>query len=121
MRLRLRRTTLVESAPMRICSRAFVVCFLLATPPHLCAQTRADPRLLRQISQIRVIDNHSHCEAVLPSRGEKWDGANPLGTPPYPAVVRLRVDNPEWIRAWRRLYGYTHWDMAPEHVRALFG
>lgn len=76
--------------------------------------------LLAEISRIRIVDNHCHADPVTATRGAKWDAASPLGAPPYPAVVRLRVDNPEWVRAWRALYGYRHSDMSAEHVRALF-
>jgi len=34
--------------------------------------------------------------------------------------VRPRETNPEWIEAWRALYGYPHRDASAEHVRDAF-
>jgi predicted TIM-barrel fold metal-dependent hydrolase len=82
-------------------------------------QTEADAALVREIARIKMIDNHSPDLPAGTSRLEKWSPADPLGSPPYPAVVRLRVDNPEWVGAWRALYGYKYSDLKPEHTRPL--
>jgi uncharacterized protein len=97
--------------------------FLIAGPlvvfgVRLQAQS-AESGLLAEIGRIAAIDQHSHADAVSAGRRDKWDLARPLGAPSYPAVVRLRVDNPEWSRAWKALYGYGFSDTAPEHTRPL--
>jgi hypothetical protein len=84
------------------------------------AQERPDPQLLAAITTIRAVDNHSH---VLPARSPGVTGAipaDPLGTSPPFFSVRQRETNPEWIEAWRALYGYPHHDASAEHVRDAF-
>ena len=83
------------------------------------AEDRADPDLVAEIARIRVIDNHCHNDAADPQRGATWSNAAPLGVPRYPDVVPLRRDNPDWIRAWRALYGYRYDDIQPDHLREL--
>ena len=34
-------------------------------------------------------------------------------------MVPLRRDNPEWLRAWKTLYGYRHSDFELPHLQAL--
>ena len=83
------------------------------------AEDQTDPELVAEIARIRVIDNHCHDDAVDPQRDAGWSSATPLGAPRYPDVVPLRHDHPDWIRAWRALYGYRYDDMQSEHVRDL--
>ena len=86
----------------------------------LSAQERADPQLLAIVEKIRAIDNHSH---ALPARKPGVTGAvpaDPLGASPPFFSVRQRETNPEWIEAWRALYGYPHRDASAEHVREAF-
>jgi predicted TIM-barrel fold metal-dependent hydrolase len=33
--------------------------------------------------------------------------------------MRTRLENPEWIGAWRALYGYKYNDATPEHIKEL--
>ena len=90
---------------------------LFFTIPSTFSQTSADPELLAAIQKIKAIDNHSH---VLPARKPEpaeSERPDPLGRTPFGYPVRLRVTNPEYIDAWRALYGYKHHDMAAEHVR----
>jgi uncharacterized protein len=85
--------------------------------PMARAQASMDPELLAAIQKIRAIDNHAH---ALPARnpdaavGERPD---PLGQTPFEYPVRLRVTNPEYVDAWRGLYGYPHDDMTVDHAR----
>src|SRR5207253_9103155 len=37
----------------------------------------------------------------------------------FPLPMRLKLDNPEFIGAWRDLYGYKHKDMSEAHVQEL--
>src|SRR3990172_6178612 len=89
---------------------------LFFTIPSTFSQTSADPELLAAIQKIKAIDNHSH---VLPARKPEpaeSERPDPLGRTPFGYPVRLCVTNPEYIDAWRALYGYKHHDMAAEHV-----
>lgn len=91
-------------------------------PAQVFAQSDLDRDLLSEISKIKAIDNHAHpLKYVAP--GEKADDeydALPLeAIPPFPFPVRLLPTNPEFIRAWRDLFGYSHDDMSEAHVHDL--
>ena len=99
-----------------------ILSIALAFSCPLFSQTRPDPRLLEMIEGIRAIDNHSHAERALADGETDLDGdAIPCGGLEFvsPPPMRLRVDNPIYIDAWRGLYGYGHDDMAPAHVAEL--
>src|SRR2546428_13631733 len=89
---------------------------------HTDGQTKADPELLSEISKIKAIDNHAHPLKYV-AEGDKPDDefdALPLdAVEPFPLPVRLKLENPEFIGAWRTIYGYTHNDMSEAHVREL--
>lgn len=81
------------------------------------AQELADQQLLEAVNAIKAVDNHTH---VLPARSAPASDPipeNPLGVSPPFFSVRQRETNPEWIEAWRALYGYPHRDASPEHAR----
>jgi len=86
------------------------------------AQTRADADLVNEIYKIKAIDNHAHPLKYV-AAGEKPDDefdALPLDAiVPFPLPTRLSPTNPEFIRAWRDLYRYSHNDMSEVHVREL--
>jgi len=92
-------------------------------PVNVFSQSDAiDRDLLSEILKIKAIDNHAHpLKYVAP--GEKPDDeydALPLeAIPPFPVPLRLMPANPEFVRAWRDLYGYSHDDMSDAHVREL--
>jgi predicted TIM-barrel fold metal-dependent hydrolase len=76
-----------------------------------------DPDLLAEIQKIKAIDHHAHAlpaRSLAPGEAERPD---PLGRPPFPYPVRLRVTHAEYIDAWRALYGYRHEDMSGAHAR----
>jgi uncharacterized protein len=88
----------------------------------VAAQAGIDRDLLAEIMKIKAIDNHAHpVKYVAP--GEPADtefDALPLDAiAAFPLPVRLSPTNPEFIRAWHDLYGYTHKDMSEAHVREL--
>ena len=84
--------------------KVLALVFLLAAP--LSAETTADPSLLAEINQIKAIDNHAHPLGFL-KEGEKDPEFEVTDSIPSVALpVRLRPDNPEFIEAWRALYGY---------------
>lgn len=83
----------------------------------LNAQIQPDSLLLKEIFKIWAIDNHSH---VFPFNQEIINQSEPkdaLGTAPFPYPVRLRVDNPEYIKAWHSLYNYSYSDMDSGHTK----
>src|SRR5260221_9798427 len=86
------------------------------------AQTRADADLLTEISKIKAIDNHAHPLKYV-AAGEKPDDeydALPLeAIEAFPLPLRLTPTNPEFIRAWRDLYGYAYDGMSETHVAEL--
>ena len=84
------------------------------------AQT-ADPQLLAEIKKIKAIDNHSHPPKVV-SPGEKDDDFDALPCDPLepsdPTTIS-RPDNPQYLAAWKALYGYPYNDASPEHLKEL--
>jgi len=81
---------------------------LLAATEAAFAQPAADPSLVEAIAKIKAIDNHAH-PVRYAAEGQKPDDeydalpCDALESAPPP--VRVRPDNPEWIGAWRALYG----------------
>lgn len=88
--------------------------------PILQAQT-ADPQLLAEINKIKAIDNHSHTPKLV-SPGEKDDDFDALPCDPLepsdPTTIS-RPENPQYLAAWKALYGYPYNDRSPEHLRVL--
>ncbi len=85
------------------------------------AQTQADPKLVAEIEKIKAIDNHAH-PIRASSEGEEdreFDALIPDELEPAPPPPRLRPDNPEYVAAWRALYGYRHDDMTEAHLREV--
>ena len=107
---------------MRNCFPALLLLLLLLPLAEASSQTTADAELVAAIAKIKAIDNHAHpLRYVAP--GEKPDDefdALPLDAiGPIPLPVRLNPGNPEFVQAWRELYGYKHDDMSETHVREL--
>src|SRR5258705_2424971 len=98
------------------------VLLLLLLPAIAFSQTAADPDLLDRISRIKAIDNHAH-PLRYAAEGEKPDDeydALPLeAIEPFPLPARLNPVNPEFIGAWKSLYGYGYTDMGEKHVEEL--
>lgn len=82
-------------------------------------QDAVDAALLAEINRIRAVDNHMHGDPVDAARAARWKDDSPLGKSGYPDVVALRRANPEWRAAWFALYGYSHDDAEPSHLRSL--
>lgn len=83
-----------------------------------CARPPVDPALARYIDGIRAIDNHTHVASTAPVDSES--DALPLdGIPPFPFPVRLSPDHPDWLPAYRALYGYRYEDLSAPHRAAL--
>jgi len=95
---------------------------VLIHPQPQAAQTTADPQLVAEIAKIKAIDNHSHPLRVVPEGGKPDDefDALPLeGLAPFPLSPRLNPGNPEYVGAWRALFGYKHNDMSEGHLKEL--
>lgn len=71
-------------------------------------------RLLKQIDQIPIYDNHSH--ATFPDDSDMDAMASP---PDESTVLRLRDTNPEFVAAAKALFGYPYDDFKPEHAKWL--
>jgi len=71
-------------------------------------------RLLKQIDQIPIYDNHSH--ATFPDDSDMDAMASP---PDESMVMRLRDTNPEFVTAAKALFGYPFEDFQPEHAKWL--
>jgi hypothetical protein len=88
----------------------------------LAAQTEPDPYLLSEINKIRAVDNHTHVPKVV-GAGEKDDeyDALPCGgyVEPSDDPGMARPDNPLFMQAWQKLYGYRFTDKSSEHVQEL--
>ena len=90
------------------------------------ARPTTESELLEEIGRIKAIDNHAHVPRVV-REGEKADDeydALPCPElaaqePEVPTSVALRPDNPEYIAAWRALYGYPHDDRKEAHIHEL--
>ncbi|HZS43804.1 MAG TPA: amidohydrolase family protein [Blastocatellia bacterium] len=94
---------------------------VLLLGPTLAPAQSADPQLLAEINKIKAIDNHSHPPKVV-SPGEKDDDFDALPCDPLEPSdppTNARPDNPQFLPAWKALYGYPYNDASPEHVKEL--
>src|ERR1700687_5251475 len=71
-------------------------------------------KLLKQIDQIPIYDNHSHA-----TFSDDSDMDAMAGPPGESSVVRLREDNPEFVAGAKALFGYPYADFKPEHAKWL--
>src|SRR5947208_995296 len=81
--------------------------------PRHAAQTEVDRSLAEEIFKIRAIDHHAHPMRATREGEEdrEFDALIPDVLEPAPLPVRLRPDNPEFVGAWRSLWGYHYDDM----------
>lgn len=84
----------------------------------LAAQAPVDSALAVFIAGIRAVDNHAHPNSVAPADSE-YDALPLDGIPTSPWPMRLRPENPEWIAAYRAVYGYPWSDLAAVHLAEL--
>src|SRR5690348_6239169 len=99
-------------------TRAFFVLLLLSRV--LSAQT-PDPRILAEAFSIKAIDNHSHAPKLV-TPGEKGDEFDALPCDPLEptaAGLTTRPENPQYLAAWKDLWGYKYDDRAPAHVQSV--
>jgi uncharacterized protein len=70
-------------------------------------------RLLQQIRQIAIFDDHGH-----PGFAEDTDVDAMASSPSHPPL-RLQSDNPELIDASKALFDYPYTDNSPDHLKWL--
>src|SRR5271156_3964728 len=70
-------------------------------------------RVLQQIRQIAIFDDHGH-----PGFAEDTDVDAMASSPSHPPL-RLRSDNPELIDASKALFDYPYTDNSPDHLKWL--
>jgi predicted TIM-barrel fold metal-dependent hydrolase len=82
------------------------------------AQVEVDRSLADEIFKIKAIDNHAHpLRATREGEEDRdFDALIPDTLEASPLPVRLRPDNPEYIGAWRELWGYRHTDASESHL-----
>src|SRR5206468_2881684 len=101
---------------------AFGILLLLGATSTSAAQLPSvDPGLMAAIRRIRAIDNHSHPPKLV-AVGEKDDEFDALPCDPLEptaAGLTTRPDNPQYLTAWKELWGYKYDDRAPEHIKEL--
>jgi uncharacterized protein len=116
--LLLRGLALVTLAGMKM--SVVALCFLILSD-IAAAQISPDPEILAEVNRIPALDNHTHVmKAVAP--GEKDDDFDALPCDPLEpseTPFMARPENPKFLEAWQKLYGYKYSDQQPEHVREL--
>jgi len=96
------------------------IVFLLAIAALAHAQT-PDPALMAEIRKIRVIDNHSHPPRVV-ADGERDDEFDALPCDPLEPTdpnTMTRPENPQYLAAWKALWGYAYDDRSDAHMKEL--
>jgi len=100
---------------------ALAAASLMVTATAAGAQSSVDPSLMAEIRRIRAIDNHAHPPKLLAS-GEKDDDFDALPCDPLeptqPGLI-TRPENPQYLAAWKDLWGYAYDDRSPKHVEAV--
>src|SRR5713226_8695140 len=96
------------------------ISILLATAALARAQA-PDPALMSEIHKIRAIDNHSHPPRVV-ADGERDDEFDALPCDPLEPTApntMTRPENPQYLAAWKALWGYAYDDRSDAHVKEL--
>ena len=100
----------------------FIGMSVLVLASALAAQRVPDPSLLAEINKIKAVDNHTHVPKVV-GPNEKDDDYDALPCSGYlepsPDPVMARPENPLFLEAWQKIYGYKYADKSPEHIREL--
>jgi len=101
-------------------SNAFLM--VLAGSVAWQAMAQVDPAIAAVIESTKAIDNHAHPLKYVAEgqpRDEDYDQLPCDTMEQGPGPWRSRLENPEWIGAWRALYGYKYNDATPEHIKEL--
>ena len=100
--------------------RQFLVISLTVFVYSARAQT-PDPSLMAEIRKIRAIDNHSHPPRVV-AQDETDDEFDALPCDPLEPTApntMTRPENPQYLAAWKALWGYAYNDRSEAHVKEL--
>ncbi len=102
---------------MRFRTPLLCFCLLLAVFLVLSisasSQISLDPQIMAEVNQIRAVDNHTHVPKVV-GTGEKDDDFDALPCDPLEpteAPLMARPENPKFLEAWQKLYGYKYSDI----------
>jgi uncharacterized protein len=95
--------------------------WIVAAIAHLQGQVVVDPSLLAEIDKIKAVDNHTHVvKVVAPMEQDRDFDALPCDVIEGGAdTLAARADNPQFLEAWRTLYGYKYNDRERPHVQEL--
>ncbi|HEV2523293.1 MAG TPA: amidohydrolase family protein [Candidatus Acidoferrales bacterium] len=99
----------------------FVVILILLAAAGVERSQTADPSLMAEIRKIRAIDNHSHPPRVV-AQGETDDEFDALPCDPLEPTAPntiTRPENPQYLAAWKALWGYAYTDRSDAHVKEL--
>lgn len=99
---------------------ALLAAIILILAPTTLAQS-PDPQLLSEIQKIKAIDNHSHPpRLVAPNETDDEFDALPCDPlEPSDPPTANRPDNPQYLAAWKSLWGYKYDDKTESHIREL--
>jgi uncharacterized protein len=84
-------------------------------------QVAPDAALLAEIEKIKAVDNHTHVSKVV-GAGEQDRDFDALPCDIIEAgadALMARPENPQFLEAWKKLYGYRYDDRDPAHVKEL--
>ncbi len=102
------------SAALLITLAGTATAYAQASPLPSADVKKIYDRLLKQIDQIPIYDNHSH--ATFPDDSDMDAMAS---APEESTVLRLRDTNPEFVAAAKAVFGYPYDDFKPEHAKWL--
>jgi uncharacterized protein len=99
---------------------ALIVAILSILAPAAHSQT-PDPELLSEIQKIKAIDNHSHPPRVVgPNETDDEFDALPCDPlEPSDPPTANRPENPQFLAAWKAIYGYKYDDKSEAHIQEL--
>jgi uncharacterized protein len=104
------------------CVVATFACGRASPPPPSSSgsgsNVHVDAQLASFINGIRAVDNHTHVNSTAVPDPD-FDALPLDGLPPFDLPVRLRPDDPQWIAAFRGLYGYPHSDLSEPHLAEM--
>src|SRR5579864_2146764 len=98
-----------------------VTTVILLAAAALARAQAPDPALMSEIRKIRAIDNHSHPPRVV-AEGERDDEFDALPCDPLEPTApntMTRPENPQYLAAWKALWGYSYEDRSEAHVKEL--
>src|SRR5260221_12248117 len=111
MLVRTKRSSVVSAIILWVCCHA--------ARPQASAVPEKDAsaiyqRLLPQVEKIPIVDMHAH-----PGYWDDTDVDAMAVTTTDLDPLRTRTTKPEWLAAFKDLYGYPYSDFSPEHLRWL--